>query len=74
MAVLVSEVTVIAGRREAMCRFISDPRVPENTLLVAGQTQHALEPLSIRPVWRGAEADIQSHASLDDVVLYQVLY
>ena len=72
MAVLESEVTVIAGRREAMCRFISDPRVPENTLLVAGQI--TLEPLSIRPVWRGAEADIQSHASLDDVVLYQVLY
>jgi hypothetical protein len=74
MAVLVSEVTVIAGRREAMCRFISDPRVPENKLLVTGQTQHALEPLSIRPVWRGAQADTQSHASLDDVVLYHVLY
>ncbi len=39
MAVLESEVIVIAGRREAMCRFISDPRVPENTLLVAGQTR-----------------------------------
>jgi hypothetical protein len=36
-----------------------------------GERVHTLEPLSIRPVWRGAEADMQSHASLDDVVLYQ---
>jgi hypothetical protein len=162
MAVMESEVIVTAGLREAMCRFISESRVPDNTLLVAGQRRfdstqivdgaffdseplaadihaicaryaavvlkphpldrhhslltvasgaparilgviddniyrmiampqisavltvnsgvayeapyfgkrvHALAPLSIRPVWRGAEADIQSHASLDDVVL-----
>ena len=162
MAVSESEVIVTAGLREAMCRFISESRVPDNTLLVAGQRRfdstqivdgaffdseplaagihaicaryaavvlkphpldrhhslltvasgaparilgviddniyrmmalpqisavltvnsgvaheapyfgkrvHALAPLSIRPVWRGAEADIQSHASLDDVVL-----
>jgi hypothetical protein len=37
MAVMESEVFVTAGLREAMCRFISEARVPENTLLVAGQ-------------------------------------
>ncbi len=37
MAVLESEVIVTAGLREAMCRFISESRVPDNTLLVAGQ-------------------------------------
>jgi hypothetical protein len=162
MAVLESEVIVTAGLREAMCRFISESRVPDNTLLVAGQRRfdstqivdgtffdsekltadihaicaryaavvlkahpldqhhslltvasgaparilgviddniyrmmampqisavltvnsgvaheapyfgkrvHALAPLSINPVWRGAKADIQSHASFGDVVL-----
>jgi hypothetical protein len=39
MAVMESEVVVIAGLREAMCRFISEARVPDNTLLVAGQRQ-----------------------------------
>ena len=37
MAVHESEVFATAGLREAMCRFISDARVPDNTLLVAGQ-------------------------------------
>ena len=37
LAVLESEVFVTAGLREAMCRFISDACVPDNTLLVAGQ-------------------------------------
>jgi hypothetical protein len=37
MAVLESEVFTTAGLREAMCRFISEARVPDNTLLVAGQ-------------------------------------
>lgn len=37
MAVQESEVFVTAGLREAMCRFISEARVPDNTLLVAGQ-------------------------------------
>ena len=37
MAVMESEVMVTAGLREAMCRYISDARVPDNTLLVAGQ-------------------------------------
>jgi hypothetical protein len=36
-AVQESEVFATAGLREAMCRFISDARVPDNTLLVAGQ-------------------------------------
>ena len=34
-----------------------------------GKRVHTLAPLSIRSAWRGAEADTQSHASLDDVVL-----
>jgi hypothetical protein len=37
MAVAESEVIVTAGLREAMCQFISEARVPDNTLLVAGQ-------------------------------------
>jgi hypothetical protein len=37
MAVHENEVFATAGLREAMCRFISDARVPDNTLLVAGQ-------------------------------------
>jgi hypothetical protein len=37
MAVWESEVIVTAGLREAMCQFISEARVPDNTLLVAGQ-------------------------------------
>ena len=37
MAVQESEVFATAGLREAMCRFISEARVPDNTLLVAGQ-------------------------------------
>jgi hypothetical protein len=37
MAVMESEVFVTAGLIEAMCRFISEARVPDNTLLVAGQ-------------------------------------
>ncbi|HEX4369509.1 MAG TPA: hypothetical protein VH023_21920 [Rhodopila sp.] len=37
MAVWESEVFATAGLREAMCRFISEARVPDNTLLVAGQ-------------------------------------
>jgi hypothetical protein len=37
MAVWESEVIVTAGLREAMCQFISEARVPGNTLLVAGQ-------------------------------------
>lgn len=37
MAVQESEVVATAGLREATCRFISDARVPDNTLLVAGQ-------------------------------------
>ncbi len=37
MAMQESEVFATAGLREAMCRFISDARVPDNTLLVAGQ-------------------------------------
>jgi hypothetical protein len=37
MAVHESEVFATAGLREAMGRFISEARVPDNTLLVAGQ-------------------------------------
>jgi hypothetical protein len=37
LAVQESEVFATAGLREAMCRFISDARVPDNTLLVIGQ-------------------------------------
>ena len=37
MAIHENEVFATAGLREAMCRFISDARVPDNTLLVAGQ-------------------------------------
>jgi hypothetical protein len=37
LAVMESEVFVTAGLREAMCRLISEARVPEGTLLVAGQ-------------------------------------
>jgi hypothetical protein len=37
MAVDESEVFATAGLREAMCRFISEARVPDSTLLVAGQ-------------------------------------
>lgn len=37
LAVHESEVFATAGLREAMCRFISEARVPDNTLLVAGQ-------------------------------------
>ena len=37
MAVMESEVFVTAGLREAMCRYISEAKVPDNTLLVAGQ-------------------------------------
>ena len=37
MAVHESEVIATAGLREAMCRFISEANVPDNTLLVAGQ-------------------------------------
>jgi hypothetical protein len=37
MAVHESEVLATAGLREAMCRFISEARVPDDTLLVAGQ-------------------------------------
>lgn len=37
MAMMESEVFVTAGLREAMCRFISEARAPDNTLLVAGQ-------------------------------------
>ena len=37
MAVPESEVIATAGLREAMCRFISEARVPDNTLLVVGQ-------------------------------------
>lgn len=37
MAVPEAEVVATAGLREAMCRYISDACVPENTLLVAGQ-------------------------------------
>jgi hypothetical protein len=162
MAVMESEVIATAGLRDAMCQFISDARVPENTLLVAGQRRfdstqivdggfydagpqaeeihaicaryagvvlkphpldrhhsllvvaagapgrmlgviddniyrlmalpqisavltinsgvaheapyfgkrvHALARLPIRPAWRGAAADADSHASLDDAVL-----
>lgn len=37
IGVFESEVISTAGLREAMCRLISEARVPENTLLVAGQ-------------------------------------
>jgi hypothetical protein len=37
LAVQESEVFATAGLREAMCRFISESRVPDSTLLVAGQ-------------------------------------
>jgi hypothetical protein len=37
MAVQESEVFATASLREAMCRFISESRVPDNTLLVVGQ-------------------------------------
>ncbi len=162
MAVMESEVIVTAGLREAMCQLISDARVPDNTLLVAGQRRfdstqivsgeffdaspltpeinaicarydavvlkphpldrhhsllevaaaaparvlgviddnfyrmmampqisavltvtsgvaheapyfgkrvHALAPLPVRLAWRGAAADAELHASMDDVVL-----
>jgi hypothetical protein len=36
-AVMESEVVVTASLREAMCQFVSEARVPDNTLLVAGQ-------------------------------------
>jgi hypothetical protein len=36
-AVAESEVMVTAGLNEAMCQFISQARLPDNTLLVAGQ-------------------------------------
>ncbi len=39
IAVMESEVFVTAGLREAMCRLISDAKMPDNTLLVAGQRQ-----------------------------------
>jgi hypothetical protein len=37
MAVNEAEVIATAGLREAMCRFISEARVPDDTLLVVGQ-------------------------------------
>jgi hypothetical protein len=37
MAVMESEVFTTVGLREAMCQFISEARVPPNTLLIAGQ-------------------------------------
>jgi hypothetical protein len=37
MAVPESEVLATAGLREAMCRYISEARVPDDTLLVIGQ-------------------------------------
>jgi hypothetical protein len=37
MAVPESEVVATAGLREAMCRYISEARVPDDTLLVIGQ-------------------------------------
>ncbi len=37
MAVSESEVLATAGLREAMCRYISEARVPDDTLMVAGQ-------------------------------------
>lgn len=37
MAVAESEVLATAGLREAMCRYISEARVPDDTLLVIGQ-------------------------------------
>jgi hypothetical protein len=37
VAVQEGEVFATAGLREAMCQFISEARVPDNTLLVAGQ-------------------------------------
>jgi hypothetical protein len=37
IAVHETEVLATAGLREAMCCFISDARVPDNTLLIAGQ-------------------------------------
>jgi hypothetical protein len=37
MAVMESEVFATVGLREAMCQFISEARVPDNTLLIAGQ-------------------------------------
>ena len=37
MAVPESEVLATAGLREAMCRYISEARVPDDTLLVVGQ-------------------------------------
>ena len=37
LAVNETEVTATAGLREAMCRFISEARVPDDTLLVIGQ-------------------------------------
>ncbi len=40
MAVAESEVFATVGLREAMCRFISEARVPGNTLLVAGQRRY----------------------------------
>jgi hypothetical protein len=40
MAVMESEVLATAGLREAMGRFISEAKVPDNTLLVAGQRRY----------------------------------
>ncbi|HVC62891.1 MAG TPA: hypothetical protein VND19_21320 [Acetobacteraceae bacterium] len=37
MAVSESEVLATAGLREAMCRYISEARVPDDTLMVVGQ-------------------------------------
>lgn len=37
MAVAESEVLATAGLREAMCRYISEARVPDDTLMVVGQ-------------------------------------
>jgi hypothetical protein len=37
LAMVESEVIVTAGLREAMCQFISEAAVPDNTLLIAGQ-------------------------------------
>ena len=37
VAIYEFEVFATAGLREAMCRYISDAQIPDNTLLVAGQ-------------------------------------
>ena len=39
-AVPESAVAITAGLREAMCRYISDARIPANTLLVVGQKRY----------------------------------